>query len=97
MDNEKRPRRRNEGGPNGDSHDEGGDNRRPRRRMGAYCPSGKCFDYKDPEALRRHVNEAGKIKPRRQTGCCARCQRELAREVKRARHLALLPFVLSGD
>jgi small subunit ribosomal protein S18 len=41
--------------------------------------------------------ETGKIKPRRQTGNCARCQRELAREIKRARHLALLPFVMSGD
>jgi small subunit ribosomal protein S18 len=45
------------------------------------------------DTLKRFVGETGKIKPRRQTGNCARCQRELAREVKRARHLALLPFV----
>jgi small subunit ribosomal protein S18 len=58
----------------------------------AYCPPGKCFDYKDIDTLRRYVTETGKIKPRRQTGNCSRCQRELAREIKRARHLALLPF-----
>lgn len=72
------------------------------RRMGrsrnmTYCPEGKCFDYKDVDTLRRYVNETGKIKPRRQTGNCARCQRELAREIKRARHLALLSFVVSAD
>jgi small subunit ribosomal protein S18 len=68
-----------------------------RRRRNSYCPEGKCFDYKDIDTLRRYVTETGKIKPRRQTGNCARCQRELAREVKRARHLALLPFVSSGE
>lgn len=62
---------------------------RPRQ---AYCPPGKCFDYKDIDMLKRFVTETGKIKPRRQTGNCSRCQRELAREIKRARHLALLPF-----
>jgi small subunit ribosomal protein S18 len=75
--------------------------RPPRRRRGrnrsTYCPEGKCFDYKDVDTLRRYISETGKIKPRRQTGNCARCQRELAREIKRARHLALLPFVESGD
>lgn len=68
-----------------------------RNRHSVYCPEGKCFDYKDYETLKRYVNETGKIKPRRQTGNCARCQRELAREIKRARHLALLPFIISGD
>lgn len=68
-----------------------------RRRQNSYCPDGKCFDYKDVDTLRRMLTETGKIKPRRQTGNCARCQRELAREVKRARHLALLPFVISTD
>jgi small subunit ribosomal protein S18 len=88
------------------SRDDGDDDDRSRRfqkgRMGRnrhaqYCPDGKCFDYKDFETLRRYVNETGKIKPRRQTGNCARCQRELAREIKRARHLALLPFIISSD
>lgn len=68
---------------------------RGRRRRGTYCPKGKCFDYKDIDTLGRYINESGKIKPRRQTGNCSRCQRELAREIKRARHLALLPFVVA--
>lgn len=66
--------------------------RRSRQRT-YYCPDGKCFDYKDINTLSRYINESGKIKPRRQTGNCARCQRELSREIKRARHLALLPYV----
>ncbi len=56
-----------------------------------------CFNYKDIDTLKRYITETGKIKPRRQTGNCSRCQRELAREIKRARHLALLPFVLVQD
>ncbi|HEX7555061.1 MAG TPA: 30S ribosomal protein S18 [Leptolinea sp.] len=51
------------------------------------------IDYKSNEMMRRFVTEEGKIRPRRQTGTCARHQRELARAVKRARHIALLPFV----
>ncbi len=49
-------------------------------------------DYKNPDYLKRFIDESGKIRPRRQTGFCAKCQRKLAREIKRARHLALLPF-----
>lgn len=74
--------------------------RRPRPGRGrgtVYCPEGRCFDYKDIDTLRRNINETGKIKPRRQTGNCARCQRELAREVKRARYLALLPYISNTD
>jgi small subunit ribosomal protein S18 len=70
-----------------------GGSRRRRSRTAEYCPEGKCFDYKDVETLQRYITEAGKIRPRRQTGNCARCQRSLAREIKRARHLALLPFI----
>lgn len=50
------------------------------------------IDYKQADMLRRFVTEDGKIRPRRQTGTCARHQRELAIAVKRARHIALLPF-----
>jgi len=50
------------------------------------------IDYKQADLLRRYVTEDGKIRPRRQTGACACHQRELARAIKRARHLALLPF-----
>ena len=53
------------------------------------------LNYKNVEILRRFITESGKIRPRRQTGFCAKCQRKLAREVKRARHIALLPF--TGD
>ncbi len=45
--------------------------------------------------ISRYISESGKIKPRRQTGNCSRCQRQLAREIKRARHLALLPYVVA--
>lgn len=48
--------------------------------------------YKDADMLRRYLTDRGKIRPRRQTGTCAKHQRSLARAVKRARHLALLPF-----
>ena len=51
------------------------------------------IDYKQIDILRRFVTEEGKIRPRRQTGTCARHQRELAGAIKRARHLALLPYV----
>ncbi len=51
------------------------------------------IDYKAVDMLRRFVTEEGKIRPRRQTGTCTRHQRELASAVKRARHLALLPYV----
>ncbi|MCK6577120.1 MAG: 30S ribosomal protein S18 [Anaerolineae bacterium] len=70
---------------------------RSRYRQTQYCPKGKCFDYKDVDTLKRYITETGKIKPRRQTGNCSRCQRELAREIKRARHLALLPFIVITD
>jgi small subunit ribosomal protein S18 len=50
-------------------------------------------DYKDTELLKRYINEQGKLLPRRITGASANFQRQLTRAVKRARHLALLPFV----
>ncbi len=51
------------------------------------------LDYKKPDALRQYLDDFGRIRPRRQTRLNATAQRRLAREVKRARHLALLPFV----
>lgn len=50
-------------------------------------------DYKDVELLKRYLNEQGKLLPRRITNVSARFQRQLTRAVKRARHLALIPFV----
>ncbi len=50
-------------------------------------------DYKDIEYLQRYINEQGKLLPRRVTNISAKHQRQITRAVKRARHLALLPFV----
>lgn len=51
------------------------------------------IDYKDTDTLRRFMNDQGKILPRRVTGTSAKFQRQLTRAIKRARHMALLPFV----
>lgn len=53
----------------------------------------KYIDYKDPEFLKKFLNEQGKILPRRITGTSLKFQRKLSVAIKRARHLALLPFV----
>jgi small subunit ribosomal protein S18 len=66
----------------------------PRPKVCQFCvEKTKKIDYKAPEQLRRFVSDRGKIRPRRQTGTCARHQRHLSLAIKRARHLALLPFV----
>ncbi len=64
-----------------------------RRKVCKVCIGKVKVDYKDPETLRRFTTERGKILPRRITGTCAKHQRLVAREIKRARALALLPFV----
>jgi len=62
-------------------------------RVCQFCTDRSArIDYKQTDTLRRYITESGKIRPRRQTGACAKHQRELARAIKRARHLALLPF-----
>ena len=53
----------------------------------------KFIDYKDPEFLKKFLNEQGKILPRRITGTSVKFQRKVATAVKRARHLALLPYM----
>ena len=53
----------------------------------------KYIDYKDPKFLKRFLNEQGKILPRRLTGTSLKYQRKISSSVKRARHLALLPYV----
>ena len=55
----------------------------------------KCVDYKDPDFLLKFVNEQGKILPRRLTGTSLKYQRKVSVAIKRARHLALMPYV--GD
>lgn len=80
---DERPRRRTGGG--------GG--RFGRRRVCAFCVDKiQYIDYKEPARLRRYVSDRGKIEPRRKTGTCAGHQRMLTTALKRARHLALLPF-----
>jgi small subunit ribosomal protein S18 len=51
------------------------------------------IDYKDTETLKRYLNDQGKLLPRRLTGISAKFQRQLTTAVKRARHVALLPFI----
>ncbi len=64
----------------------------PKRRVCHFCKDGiDTIDYKDPVKLHRYISDRGKIEPRRRTGTCAKHQRALARAIKRARHLALLP------
>ncbi len=50
------------------------------------------LDYKDAEQMRKFINERGKILPRRVTGACAKHQREITLAVKRARHIAIIPY-----
>jgi len=81
------------GGPRGAERPK----RRPRfiqrRRVCQFCVDKvDTVDYKDAGKLRRYVSERGKIEPRRKTGTCAKHQRTLTVALKRARHIALLPF-----
>lgn len=77
---EERPRRR-------------GGGRFGRRRVCSFCVDKiDAIDYKEPSKLRRYISDRAKIEPRRKTGTCARHQRMLTMALKRARHVALLPF-----
>ena len=68
--------------------------RKPRRKVCQFCVDKiEHIDYKDLPRLRRFVTERGKILPRRTTGTCAAHQRQLTVAIKRARQIALLPFV----
>jgi small subunit ribosomal protein S18 len=90
-----RPEGRTEERPGGPSRRPGGGRGRfgGRRKVCAFCVDKIDFiDYKDPVKLRRFISDRGKIEPRRKTGTCARHQRRLTLSIKRARHLALLPY-----
>ncbi len=79
-----RPRRRFGGG---------GGRSFPRRKVCGFCVDGiGHVDYKDVPRLRRYVSDRGMIEPRRKTGTCAKHQRSLSVALKRARHVALLPY-----
>ncbi len=70
--------------------------RRPmhrRKKVCVFCGKDKTIDYKNVAELKKYVSERGKILPRRITGTCAKHQRALTVAVKRARHVALMPYV----
>ena len=68
--------------------------RKPRRKVCQFCVEKvQHIDYKDVARLRRFTSERGKILPRRMTGTCAKHQRQLSTAIKRARTIALLPYV----
>ena len=68
--------------------------KRAKRKVCSLCVDKiEHIDYKDAPRLRRYLSERGKILPRRITGTCAKHQRQLTVAIKRARHIALLPFV----
>ena len=75
------------------------DNNRPyrahkRKKVCAFCADNiEHIDYKDVARLRKNLSERAKILPRRVTGTCAKHQRQLTEAVKRARHIALIPYV----
>lgn len=74
-----------------------GDSRTRRVRQCAFCVDKvAAVDYKQISTLLPFISIRGKIKPRRQTGLCGKHQRQMACAVKRARHLALLPFTTAG-
>lgn len=68
-------------------------NRKRKKKVCTFCTYEFIPDYKDVDTLQRFINERGKIVPKRMTGVCAKHQRRLATSIKRARMLALLPFV----
>ncbi len=64
---------------------------RKKKKVCQLC-AGKDLNYKDVDILRKYINEKGKILPRRMTGACAKHQRYITEQIKRARFMALLPY-----
>ena len=105
-----RSRGRSSGPPSKRPFTRGGSSAQGPRTFGARPGGGRFFqkkvcrlcaegigviDYKDTERIKRFLTEKGKILPRRITGNCAKCQRMLARAIKRARHAALIAFQMN--
>lgn len=65
---------------------------RRRKKVCVFCGQDTIVNYKDAATLKKYVSESGKILPRRITGNCAKHQRELTGAIKRARHLAIMPY-----
>ena len=75
---------------------DGQQRRRPmhrRKKVCVFCGKDNVIDYKDTAKLKKYISERGKILPRRITGTCAKHQRALTGAIKRARHVALMPYV----
>ena len=66
---------------------------RRRKKVCVFCGKDNVIDYKDTAKLKKYVSERGKILPRRITGTCEKHQRALTVAIKRARHVALMPYV----
>lgn len=66
---------------------------RRKRKVCIFCGKDSVIDYKDVNKLKKFVSERGKILPRRITGNCAKHQRALTIAIKRARHVAIMPYV----
>ena len=67
---------------------------RRRKKVCVFCGKDSSIDYKDTAKLKRYISERGKILPRRITGNCAKHQRALTVAIKRARHVALMPYTV---
>ena len=65
---------------------------RKKKKICQMC-AGKSVDYKDVMITNKYINDKGKIMPRRMTGACAKHQRHIAKQIKYARFMALVPFV----
>lgn len=70
-------------------------NRQPKRKYCPMCKDNASFvDYKDVQMLRKYMTDRGKIKPRRVTGACTQHQHDIAVAIKRAREMALMPYIV---
>lgn len=70
---------------------------RPRRRKVCYfcVNAGVDIDYKDVDLMRKYISDRGKILPRRRSGSCPKHQREIARQIKKAREIAIIPYTIN--
>ena len=92
MADKKQNNRRNNRMNNGDE-DYNPKFRKMRKKVCARCSDKDLgLDYKNPDQLKKFINEKGKILPRRATGACAKHQRDITIAVKRCRHIAMLPY-----
>ena len=92
MADKKQNNRRNNRMNNGDE-DYNPKFRKMRKKVCALCSDKDLvLDYKNPDQLKKFINEKGKILPRRATGACAKHQRDITLAIKRCRHIAMLPY-----